>query len=161
MTCWLLCTQLYLFSQSFWSDKQYVKLAKTGIVYPKIKANVVIYSPHLISNTKKIFWKMCWPPLTLMDKITDVSQKIFCCVALTKETGFDYGWINNDSILFAICRQCGWRARGLIVCGTWWWSTPAVDRTQKNTYCSAWTSATKTGDMSGECYLYQSSKQQF
>lgn len=44
-----------------------------------------------------------------------------------------------------LSRRCGWRARGQIVCGTWWWCTPAGDKTQRKTSCWESTSRAKTG----------------
>lgn len=43
-------------------------------------------------------------------------------------------------------RRCGWRVRGQIVCGTWWWYTPAGGKTQRRTSCWESTSPTRTGE---------------
>lgn len=50
-----------------------------------------------------------------------------------------------SKIIFTLSRRCGWRARGQIVCGTWWWCTPAGDKTQRKTSCWESTSRAKTG----------------
>lgn len=43
-------------------------------------------------------------------------------------------------------RRCGWRVPGQIVCGTWWWYTPAGGKTQRRTSCWESTSPTRTGE---------------
>lgn len=50
-----------------------------------------------------------------------------------------------SKIVFTLSRRCGWRVRGQIVCGTWWWCTPAGDKTQRKTSCWESTSRAKTG----------------
>lgn len=79
----------------------------------------------------KHFCVKCWKPL----------PRIFWYVLLVWE---DTGFVNSWAVV-TLSRRYGWRVRGQIVCGTWWWCTPVGDKTQRRTSYWESTLPAKTG----------------